>query len=355
MSEARLERENRRICAVSLTRKNLGIATALSDMVTKPWPTFYDVQSASTHSSNFKSFGDVFTWIDDFFSNHNVSERQNVVISSYGPFLAVRSHYGSADDLGTLSPLQGSSPFAGESFLEHARKAAESQKFVFVGDEWFHTELITDANAVALAELTRRFSSGLFPFERPKSFFPKNVPSRVVASAWLGEGIGGGFAGRDFLTGQHHFHPEIGHAVAKRHPVDTWPGVCPYHDDCFESLMSSKRLFEDSTNSIPLPTALRLFAHYAAQFAYLLTVTFSPDCIVLSGPVIWSERSLIKSISEEFTRQFVGTRDVTQGSYFPQEKLHDGGNYLFVARNDSHLFGAMCAAATSKNSDLKGT
>ena len=54
----------------------------------------------------------------------------------------------------------------------------------------------------------------------------------------IGTGVGGGALINSHLIGSQG-HPEMGHVLLKRHPDDLdFAGVCPFHHDCLEGLVS---------------------------------------------------------------------------------------------------------------------
>lgn len=82
----------------------------------------------------------------------------------------------------------------------------------------------TDVNAALLGEMTH---GGWTP----------------VATAYLtvGTGVGGGvWIDGSMLHGANH--PEMGHVTVKRHPNDTFAGLCPYHGDCLEGMAAGPSL-----------------------------------------------------------------------------------------------------------------
>ena len=51
----------------------------------------------------------------------------------------------------------------------------------------------------------------------------------------IGTGVGAGaIQNGEFIEG--FSHPEMGHALVRRHPEDTYAGNCPYHGDCLEGI-----------------------------------------------------------------------------------------------------------------------
>ncbi|HUD93033.1 ROK family protein [Sphingobium sp.] len=87
----------------------------------------------------------------------------------------------------------------------------------------------TDVNGAALAEL--RWGAGA----------ETSPSSNCLCYLTIGTGLGGGFAleGRP-LHGA--MHPEVGHIRIRRAPGDDFEGVCPFHGDCIEGLVSGPAL-----------------------------------------------------------------------------------------------------------------
>lgn len=105
----------------------------------------------------------------------------------------------------------------------------------------------------------------------------------------IGTGIGAGI----IVNGKpvHGLiHPEFGHIYLRSHPQDTFKGVCPYHEYCFEGLASGPSLntrwgiqgygLESSHK------AWEIEAYYIAQACVSLILTLSPQKIVLGGGVM---------------------------------------------------------------------
>lgn len=112
----------------------------------------------------------------------------------------------------------------------------------------------------------------------------------------VGTGIGGG----NMINGQllHGLiHPEIGHIrLPHDRQRDPFPGVCPFHGDCFEGLASGPALkarWGQPAETLPHDhPAWELEAHYIALALNNLVCTLSPQRLILGGgvmqqPEIW--------------------------------------------------------------------
>nr|QQZ51029.1 ROK family protein [Phenylobacterium glaciei] len=132
--------------------------------------------------------------------------------------------------------------------------------------------LETDVSAAALAEQAAGAGAGL----------------DTVAYVTVGTGIGGGLAidGRP-LKGA--LHPEVGHLRVHRHPGDTTPCVCPFHDDCAEGMAAGPAIAARLAPGEILqgrPEVQAMVADYLGQLCASLVLAWSPRCIVMGGGLL---------------------------------------------------------------------
>lgn len=136
----------------------------------------------------------------------------------------------------------------------------------------FPIAIDTDVNAAALAEY--RWGAG------------NGCASLVYVT--IGTGIGGGvLVGGRSLTGR--LHPELGHIAVRREPSDGFAGVCPFHGDCVEGLLSgpalAARFGEDPARVAADDVRWDAAAADLAQFIAVLLHSFAPDRLLVGGGV----------------------------------------------------------------------
>src|SRR4051795_74709 len=133
--------------------------------------------------------------------------------------------------------------------------------------------LETDVNAAAVAEGRHGAGAGADP----------------VAYLTIGTGIGlGATVGGRPLHGL--LHPEAGHIHVPRAPGDdAFPGVCPFHGDCWEGLASGPAVAErHGADPADLPDdhpAWAMEAHYVTHGIRAIVLVLSPQRVVLGGGV----------------------------------------------------------------------
>jgi fructokinase len=132
----------------------------------------------------------------------------------------------------------------------------------------------TDVNGAALAEACWGAGQGCDP----------------LLYLTIGTGIGGGaLVNGKLLHGL--IHPEMGHILLPRDvDRDPFPGICPFHKNCFEGLASGpameKRWGQKAETLAPDHPAWDLEAHYIALALESYICTLSPQRIILGGGVM---------------------------------------------------------------------
>ncbi|CAN5622856.1 ROK family protein [soil metagenome] len=180
--------------------------------------------------------------------------------------------------------------------------------------------LETDVSAAALAEQAGGAGAGL----------------DTVAYITVGTGIGGGLAidGRP-LKGA--LHPEVGHLRVHRHPGDTTPCVCPFHNDCAEGMAAGPAIAARLAPGEVLqdrPVVQAMVADYLGQLCASLVLAWSPRCIVMGGGLLTTP-GLLDEVGVELRRRL--------GPYVGQ--VAEPADYLRPpAFADSGLEGAMILA-----------
>lgn len=145
----------------------------------------------------------------------------------------------------------------------------------------------------------------------------------------VGTGVGGGAVIHGKIL-QGIGHPEMGHTFLKRHPDDKdFPGICPYHHDCLEGLVSGPTF--DKRLGIPGPKVPKdhpvwdIIAYYLAQAVIQQTMIIRPDNVVFGGGVI--NRNLLLKIQKEFSKllnSYIKVPDLEK--YITMPRIKDNGS-----------------------------
>jgi fructokinase len=127
------------------------------------------------------------------------------------------------------------------------------------------------------------------------SLIPENRGLESLVYFTIGTGIGAGVIINRKVT--HGLtHPEAGHMrLPHDRKKDPFPGICPFHGDCFEGMASGPALahrWRKSADTLPdNHPAWELEALYVAYALVNVILTLSPQRIVLGGGVM--ERQLL--------------------------------------------------------------
>jgi fructokinase len=240
-----------------------GIGTGPEDLRTEQFPT-------STPEITLPQ-------VIEFFKQHGGDKLDAVGIGSFGPV-----------DLDMTSPTYGhitTTPKVGWANFDLAGTVARELN-VPVGFD-------TDVNAALLGESRWGAVEGL---------------SDAIYMT-IGTGVGGGA----MVNGQvvHGLvHPEMGHLRIPHDLVaDPFRGICPYHGDCLEGLACGPALqarWNAPAGTLPAEhPAWALEAHYLALALMNLTVTLSPQRILMGGGVM-QQPHLFVLLRAEFARLLNG-------------------------------------------------
>jgi len=240
-----------------------GVGTGPDDLLTEQFPTTTpDITLAQ---------------VIDFFKRHGGNELEAIGIGSFGPV-----------DLDLTSPAYGhitTTPKVGWANFDLAGTVARELN-VPVGFD-------TDVNAALLGESRWGAAQGL---------------SDAIYLT-IGTGIGGGaMANGQVIHGL--VHPEMGHLRLPHDlTADPFPGICPYHGDCLEGLACGpamqKRWNAPAATLPPDHPAWALEAHYLALALVNLTVTLSPQRILLGGGVM-QQPQIFELLRADFARLLNG-------------------------------------------------
>ena len=134
----------------------------------------------------------------------------------------------------------------------------------------------TDVNGSVLAEFT----------------FGNHPVKHSLCYVTVGTGVG-----IALLTSNHILkgltHSEGGHMLIQRHPQDMLTGICKFHGDCIEGLVSNHSLAQrfdceiHDLDKVPDDAPeWDYVAHYLAVMCYNITLLYSPEAIVLGGGIM---------------------------------------------------------------------
>jgi fructokinase len=161
----------------------------------------------------------------------------------------------------------------------------------------------------------------------------------------VGTGIGGGGMARGKLL-HGLVHPEFGHMrIPHDREADPFPGVCPYHGDCWEGLASGlaieARWGRPAVELAGEDSVWELEARYLALGLVSVICVLSPERIVLGGGVM-SASGLLPLVQREVAALMNG--------YLDNASLGDGlADFLTLPRLGS-LSGVLGGIGLARNS-----
>lgn len=155
------------------------------------------------------------------------------------------------------------------------------------------TAIETDVNGAALGE-------GLWGAAR-------GVADHAYVTVGTGVGVGVISGGRP-LTGASH--GELGHVRLARAPGDRWPGICPFHGDCVEGLISGPALAArlgqpGSTVGIDHP-AWDGIVHTLALLLHTIVLAAAPRRISIGGGVVTGRDALFPRLRVALSASLAG-------------------------------------------------
>jgi fructokinase len=153
----------------------------------------------------------------------------------------------------------------------------------------------TDVNAAALGEHRWGAAQGL------------DTSCYITVGTGIG---GGGMVGGKLLHGM--MHPEFGHMrVPHDRSADPFPGICPYHGDCWEGLASGRAIearWDKPAAEITDEAAWELEARYLALGLVSVICVLSPERVMIGGGVM-NQPGLLERVHREIVGLMNGYLD----------------------------------------------
>jgi len=157
----------------------------------------------------------------------------------------------------------------------------------------------TDVNSAALAEGRWGLARGLTDF----------------AYITVGTGVGVGL----IVGGRPVFgcnHSELGHLRIVRRAGDAWPGICSFHGDCVEGLVSGPAIAARAgvfAEAIPDSSPVwDLAAHALAQLLHAIVLATAPQRIVVGGGVVQARPKILVSVRRLLVESLNGYLDLEE-------------------------------------------
>ena len=137
----------------------------------------------------------------------------------------------------------------------------------------------------------------------------------------IGTGIGmGAMSGGNLIHGM--LHPEAGHLIMSRVQGDEYKGHCPSHGACFEGMACGPaiedRWGKSAKELADRPEVWELEAKYIAQALTDITITLSPQKIILGGGVMSQSQlfPLIRKYLAEYINDYISTKELRNMSAY---------------------------------------
>ena len=115
-------------------------------------------------------------------------------------------------------------------------------------------------------------------------------------------------------------HPEVGHMrIPHDLRADPFPGICPFHADCFEGLACGPAVtarWQQPADTLPSDhAAWRLEAHYLALALTNLICVLSPQRIIMGGGIMQQKElfPLVRQEVQQLLNGYIRTPSIMDG------------------------------------------